>query len=64
MATVLPLRINTNINGIPSISRQSVSVNAAGDTITAEDFVSLAFKGVDRNEDGSINLHGFLHLAD
>lgn len=34
MATVLPLRINTNINGIPRISSQSVSVNTAGDTIS------------------------------
>lgn len=34
MATVLPFRINTNVNGIPSISSQSVSVNAAGDTVS------------------------------
>ena len=34
MSTVLPLRINTNVNGIPSISSQSVSVNAAGDTVS------------------------------
>lgn len=34
MATVLPLRINTNQNGIPAISSQSVSVNAAGDTVS------------------------------
>jgi len=40
----------------------AISVNAAGDTITAADFVSLEFKGIDRNEDGSVNLHGFLQL--
>ena len=34
MSTVLPLRINTNVNGIPSLSSQSVSVNAAGDTVS------------------------------
>lgn len=34
MSTVLPLRINTNVNGIPSISSQSVSVNTAGDTVS------------------------------
>ena len=34
MSTVLPLRINTNVNGIPSISSQSVSVNAAGHTVS------------------------------
>ena len=34
MSTVLPLRINTNVNGIPSISSQSVSVNAAGNTVS------------------------------
>lgn len=38
------------------------STNAAGDTITAEDFVSLEFKGVQRREDGSIDLQGFLEL--
>ncbi len=38
------------------------SVNAAGDQITAEDFVSLEFKGVERHEDGSIDLQGFLQL--
>ena len=38
------------------------STNAAGDTITAEDFVSLEFKGVNRHEDGSIDLQGFLQL--
>lgn len=34
MSTVLPLRINTNVNGIPSISSQSVSVNSAGNTVS------------------------------
>ena len=34
MSTVLPLRINTNVNGIPAISSQSVSVNTAGDTVS------------------------------
>lgn len=34
MSTLLPLRINTNVNGIPTISSQSVSVNAAGDTVS------------------------------
>lgn len=34
MATVLPFRINTNVNGIPAISSQSVSVNTAGDTVS------------------------------
>ncbi len=38
------------------------SVNASGDQITAEDFVSLEFKGVARHEDGSIDLQGFLQL--
>ena len=38
------------------------STNAAGDTITAEDFVSLEFKGVKRHEDGSIDMMGFLQL--
>jgi hypothetical protein len=28
------LRINTNVNGIPAISSQSVSVNTAGDTVS------------------------------
>ena len=36
------------------------SVNASGQQITAEDFVSLAFKGVERKEDGSIDMQGFL----
>lgn len=34
MSTVLPLRINTNVNGIPRVSSQSVSVNTAGDRVT------------------------------
>lgn len=34
MSTVLPLRINTNTNGLPRISSQSVSVNTAGDTVS------------------------------
>ena len=40
----------------------AIAVNAAGDQITAEDFVSLEFTGVERNADGSINLNGFLEL--
>ena len=42
----------------------SKSVNASGDEITAEDFVSLEFRGVLRNADGTINLQGFLELKD
>ncbi len=38
------------------------SVNASGEQITAEDFVSLTFQGVERKEDGSIDLMGFLEL--
>ncbi len=38
------------------------AVNAAGQQITAEDFVSLTFNGVNRHEDGSIDLQGFLQL--
>ena len=34
MSTVLPLRINTNVNGIPRVSSQSVTVNTAGDTVS------------------------------
>lgn len=34
MSTLLPLRINTNVNGIPSISSQSVTVNTAGDAVS------------------------------
>ena len=40
----------------------STSVNSDGDLITADIFVSLEFKGFTRNEDGSINRHGFLEL--
>ena len=42
----------------------SGSANTAGDTITADDFVSLAFKGVLRNADGTIDLQGFLELKE
>ena len=38
------------------------SVNADGDVITADDFVSLTFQGVGRNADGSIDMMGFLQL--
>ena len=38
------------------------SVNATGDTITADDFVSLDFTGIERNADGSIDMMGFLQL--
>ena len=38
------------------------SVNGKGDVFTEDMFVSLSFKGVDRNDDGSINLHGFLEI--
>ena len=47
MATVLPLRINTNVNGIPAISSQSVSVNTAGDTVSF-DFLNHPTTGVFR----------------
>ena len=36
------------------------ALNASGEEITADAFVSLEFKGVLRNEDGTINLQGFL----
>ena len=39
------------------------SVNASGAEITADAFVSLEFKGVARNEDGSIDMQGFLQLV-
>lgn len=39
MSTVLPLRINTNVNGIPAISSQSVVVNTTANTI-AFDFLN------------------------
>lgn len=38
----------------------AVCANAPGAQITAEDFVSLEFKGIVRQEDGSIDLQGFL----
>ena len=40
------------------------SVNSAGDTITADMFVSLTFTGFTRNADGTINMNGFLQLND
>ena len=40
------------------------SANASGAVITADDFVSLEFKGVLRNADGTINLQGFLELKE
>ncbi len=39
------------------------AVNSKGDMITAEDFVSLEFKGVNRRKDGGIDLQGFLELV-
>lgn len=44
MSTVLPFRINTNVNGIPAISSQSVSVNTAGDTVSF-DFLNHPITG-------------------
>ncbi len=38
--------------------------NTAGDEITADMFVSLEFKGILRNSDGTINMQGFLELND
>ncbi len=40
------------------------SVNASGQQVTADWFVSLEFKGVARHADGSIDLQGFLELAE
>ncbi|MDD6052069.1 MAG: right-handed parallel beta-helix repeat-containing protein [Clostridiales bacterium] len=40
------------------------AVNASGQELTAEDFVSLEFKGVNRHVDGSIDLQGFLQRLD
>ena len=40
----------------------SASKNSAGQTITTDIFVSLEFKGITRNADGSINMNGFLEL--
>ena len=42
----------------------SKSANTAGAQVTADWFVSLQFKGVERNADGTINLQGFLELTD
>ncbi len=38
------------------------SKNTSGDEITADMFVSLEFKGILRNSDGTINMQGFLEL--
>ena len=40
----------------------SASKNSAGQEITTDIFVSLEFKGITRNADGSINMNGFLEL--
>ncbi len=40
------------------------SANASGAAITADSFVSLQFKGVKRNADGTIDLQGFLELKE
>ena len=40
------------------------SVNSLGQKITADIFVSLTFKGITRNADGTINMQGFLELKD
>lgn len=40
------------------------SVNSKGDSLDTSIFVSLEFKGITRNEDGSINMNGFLELKD
>ncbi|MBE6960532.1 MAG: right-handed parallel beta-helix repeat-containing protein [Ruminococcaceae bacterium] len=42
----------------------SATVNSAGDAITADLFVSLQFGGITRNEDGSLNLQGFLQMSE
>ena len=39
-------------------------VNSAGVAITADMFVSLVYNGFTRNEDGTLNLGGFLELKD
>ena len=36
--------------------------NSAGETLTTDIFVSTEFNGITRNEDGSINMNGFLEL--
>ena len=41
----------------------TAAVNASGAEVAADAFVSLEFKGVERNEDGSINMQGFLELV-
>ena len=38
------------------------SANDAGEKVTADMFVSLEFTGITRNEDGTINMNGFLEL--
>ena len=38
--------------------------NAVGQTLTADVFVSLEFKGITRNADGTINMNGFLELTE
>ena len=40
------------------------SSNLAGEKITADMFVSLEYTGWDRNDDGTLNLHGFLEIKD
>ncbi len=42
----------------------TASVNTEGAAITADSFVSLEFKGVARNADGTIDLQGFLELKE
>jgi len=42
----------------------TAAVNASGAEFTADGFVSLVFGGVQRHEDGSIDLQGFLELKD
>ncbi len=42
----------------------SATKNASGKAVTADMFQSLEFKGVKRNEDGTINLQGFLQLKE
>lgn len=42
----------------------SASVNAAGEAITADMFVSLQFNGINRNPDGTLDLQGFLQLGE
>ena len=42
----------------------SASLNASGAAVTADMFVSLTFTGITRNEDGTINMNGFLQLKE